>query len=98
MLQERLRDREAERLRGLEVDDELEFGRQLHRQFAGFGALEDEIDVRGCSAVEIGQIDAVGNKTSGRREDPIWVDSRQLMPSRQREERVPLAHAVDGAE
>ena len=36
---------EAERLRGLEVDYQLEFGRRLHRQIGGLLALEDAIDV-----------------------------------------------------
>jgi hypothetical protein len=36
-LQQRLRDCEAERLRGLEVDDQLELRRLLHGQVAGLG-------------------------------------------------------------
>ena len=47
--QQRRRHREAERLGGLEVDDQLELGRRLHRQVAGFLALEDAIDVGGRS-------------------------------------------------
>jgi hypothetical protein len=34
-------DRQAEGLRGLEIDDELVFGRLLYRQVAEFRALED---------------------------------------------------------
>src|SRR5712691_6505204 len=45
--QQGLRDRQAERLRGLEVDDQLELGRLLHRQVGGLGALQDLIHVRG---------------------------------------------------
>src|SRR5262249_6739611 len=37
---------DAERGGGLAVDDELELGRQLHRQVAGLGALEDAVDVK----------------------------------------------------
>ena len=44
-LQERLRDGEAERLGGLEIDDQLEFRRWLDRQIAGLGALENTIDI-----------------------------------------------------
>jgi hypothetical protein len=33
------RDREAEFLRGLEIDDQLEFGRLLHGQIRGFDAI-----------------------------------------------------------
>jgi hypothetical protein len=36
-----LRHREAERFRGLEIDDQLELGRLLDRQIGRLGALED---------------------------------------------------------
>ena len=36
---------EAERLGGLEVDDQLELGRLLHRQVGWLLALEDTIDI-----------------------------------------------------
>ncbi len=36
---------EAERFRGLEVDDQLVLGRRLYRQVGGLLALEDAIDV-----------------------------------------------------
>src|SRR5262252_10198949 len=42
---ELLRHIEAERIRGLEVDDKLEFGRLLDRQVAGPFSLEDAIDI-----------------------------------------------------
>src|SRR5262249_47726423 len=41
--QQRRRDREAERLGGLEVDDELELGRLLHRKIGGLGTFQDLI-------------------------------------------------------
>jgi len=37
--EQRGRDVEAERFGGFEVDDQLVFGRLLHRQVGGFGAL-----------------------------------------------------------
>ena len=36
---------EAERLGGLEIDDQLVLGRRLHRQVGGLLALEDAIDI-----------------------------------------------------
>src|SRR5215204_1535811 len=39
--EQRRRDCEAERLGGLEIDDQLELGRLLHRYIARFGALQD---------------------------------------------------------
>src|SRR5271165_332875 len=44
---DRARDREAERLRGLEVDRQFESRRLLDRQIGGFRALEDLIDKYG---------------------------------------------------
>src|SRR5882762_6862333 len=39
--EDRWRHREAERLRGLEIDDQLECGWLLHRQIGRLGALKD---------------------------------------------------------
>ena len=41
---QRRRKREVERFRRLEIEHQLEFGRLLNRQIAGFCALEDLID------------------------------------------------------
>ena len=41
----RYRNGQAERLGGLEVDDQLELGRRLHRQIAWLLALQDTIDI-----------------------------------------------------
>ena len=43
--QQRFRDGQAERLRGLKVEHHFEAGRLLDRQFAGFLAFEDAADV-----------------------------------------------------
>src|SRR5439155_22135231 len=45
--QERWRDREAERLRGLHIEDQLELRRLLDREVGGLGALENAIRVHG---------------------------------------------------
>src|SRR5437870_1260698 len=50
-LQDRLRHREAERLCGLEIDDQLESGRLLDRQIGGLGALEDLSSVSADQAI-----------------------------------------------
>ena len=41
---------EAERLGGLHVDHQLEFGRLLNRQIGRLGAFEDLINVAACTA------------------------------------------------
>ena len=43
----RLRDREAERLGDLEVDDQLELSRLLDGEISRLGTLEDLVDVGG---------------------------------------------------
>jgi hypothetical protein len=50
--QHRLGNAQAERLRGLDVDRELELGRLLNRQIAGISTLEDAIDVP-CRLAEL---------------------------------------------
>src|SRR5260370_1709232 len=44
-LQERRRERQAEGLGGLEIDDEFELGRLLDGKVAGLGTLDDSIHV-----------------------------------------------------
>src|SRR5438445_11627527 len=66
--QERLRDREPQSLRGLEIDDQLELRCLLHRQIGGLGAVQ-ELDDKCCrSPVQIRDIDAEGHEaTEGHR-------------------------------
>ena len=47
--QQKRRNFDVLRLRGLQIDDELEFVRRLHRQVGGIGALEDAMHI-GCGA------------------------------------------------
>jgi hypothetical protein len=48
--QHRLRDRQAERPGGLEVDHQIELRRLLDGQVGGLGALKDLVDVSGASS------------------------------------------------
>ena len=62
--EDRLWDREAERLAGLEIDDQLKHGQLLNRQIGRLGAFEDLVDV-GCRApVQIREIRKVGYETT----------------------------------
>ena len=47
---------EAKRLGGLEVDDELEFGRLHHRQVGRLGALEDAAGIDADLTKHIGKL------------------------------------------
>ena len=58
------RDSEAERLGGLQVDDQLVFGRLLNREVGRTGALEDAVDI-GCGLRVQGEwVDPIGHQTA----------------------------------
>src|SRR5262245_27139261 len=65
---------EAERLGGLEVDDQLEFGRLLHRQVRWLLALEDAIDVAGGAAVGLDRVGPIGDQSAVGGEEAIGID------------------------
>src|SRR5438445_725287 len=51
--QERRRDRQAERLGGLKINDELQFGGLLDGEIRGLGALEDLVHEGGSLSVRL---------------------------------------------
>src|SRR5438445_159687 len=55
----RLRDCQSKRLRSLEVDDQLELRRLLHRKIGGLGTLEDSVRVVSRATVGLSKICAV---------------------------------------
>src|SRR3990172_3202692 len=61
-LEERLRDRQAEGLGGLEVDHQLELRRLLDGQVGGLGALEDLIDIRGGTSEQVSKVRPIGHQ------------------------------------
>src|SRR5882724_10635368 len=66
-LQERWRDRQPDRLRGSEIDDQLELRGLFNGEVRGFGALEDATDVRGGPALQVKKVRAKGHETAGLR-------------------------------
>src|SRR5258708_14039007 len=75
-LQERRRDRQAERLGGLEVDDQLELGRLLDGEISRLGPLENLVDIEGGPPIVVRHVDAV-------RHEPAIIHERSnlaLMP------------------
>jgi hypothetical protein len=77
--QERRRNRQAERLGGLEVDDQLERGRLLDRQVSGLRTFQDLVDIDGGSVPRPLDTRAVGKKTPRRRPFPPGICSRRRL-------------------
>src|SRR5207245_5241188 len=77
--QECLLDREAERLGGLQVDDQLELRRLLDREVGRLGPLENLVSVDGGTPEAFGDVWRVGHEAAGLRELPGPKDGRQLV-------------------
>ena len=72
--EQRRRHSEAERLGGLEVDDQLVLGRRLHRQVGRLLALEDAIDVARPPAGTGRSNQPIGDQAACVDEAPVVVD------------------------
>ena len=57
--------RKTERLGGLEVQDHLELGRQLHRKIARLLAPQDAIDITGGTTKGVDLVSSVGEQAAG---------------------------------
>src|SRR5262245_35676595 len=80
--EQRRRHVEAERLRGLEVDQQLVLGWRLHRQIGGPLALENAVDVSGGTPVRVDRRVPVGDQAAAGDEDALEVHGGKLMPGR----------------
>src|SRR5882724_5141305 len=70
--QQRRRDRQAEGLGGLEVDDQLELRRLLDGQIARLGALENLVHVGRGAPKQISKVRSIGHKAPGIDILPPW--------------------------
>jgi hypothetical protein len=61
---ERLGDGEPDRLGSLEVNHQLELGRELNRQFAHLGAAQQAVDVGGGAAVQVNDIHPIADQAA----------------------------------
>jgi hypothetical protein len=62
--QERLRDCQPERLGGCKIDDEIELGRLLDRNFAGLRPAKNLVDIIGGASEQVRDVWSVGHQTS----------------------------------
>ena len=85
-----LRHREAERLGGLEVEHELEFGGLHNRQVGRLLALENSSDVDANLTVGLRNAGRVAHQTTGHDVFALGIASRQRMASRHRNEAFPM--------
>src|SRR5262249_15581331 len=70
---------EAQSFSGLQIDNQLEFGRLLDRQFRGLGALENFVYVWGGLASQISEIGAVRHQPTQLCALSCSVDGRQSL-------------------
>src|SRR5262245_31011422 len=78
------REANAECLRGVQVDHELELGRLHHRQVAGLFALENAAGIDTSQAICISDARSVAHQTADFREVARKIDRRHPMVSRER--------------
>src|SRR5262245_9884691 len=84
------RNREAERLGGREVDDELELRRPLYGQIAGLRPLENLIDIACRAAKHVGDAHAVGHEAAVPDVVAEFVHRRETVTSGERDEKTPM--------
>ncbi len=75
--EQRGRHGEAERIRGLAIDDEFELRRLLDREISRFGALKNLVHVRSGAPEEVGETRAVGHQTPIVREFAKAIHGRE---------------------
>src|SRR4029453_140879 len=76
---QRLRNGQAERLCGLEIDNQLILGRRLHRQVGWLLPLEDAVDVAGGTPDRIVRIRPVRNQATIYGPITIRINRRQFV-------------------
>jgi hypothetical protein len=86
--EQRDREAQAERLGGLEIEDQFYFCKLLHRQFGGRLAFENAPSISAGQIPQFGEIASIADQPAGRGELPIWVNCRQSMARCQRSELI----------
>src|SRR6516162_4188288 len=74
---------EAERLGGLEIDDELKSGGKLYRQIGRLRAFENLVNQSGSAFVHVGQVRLVAHETTSFNAAPLPKHSGQPIADRE---------------
>src|SRR6188768_1466807 len=81
--QQRWRNLEPQRLRGAQVDHEIEFRRLLDSEFARLGSSEDPVDIRGGAPIQVLEVRAVADEQAGVTEILQRMERGQAIPNRE---------------
>ena len=76
--------REAERLGGLQINDQKVLHRQLHRKFRRLCAMENVINIVGTTVKYISELSSVGEQTTFSGDNRCLIDRRNTIPRCQR--------------
>jgi len=87
---------EAERLCGLEIDNEFVLGRRLHWKITRLLAFEDTIDIRGRAPIWIAGFRPVVDQAADFRVVTIRIDGRETVASSQRCDLLAMVRKVSG--
>src|ERR1700730_15568835 len=79
-----IRNIQAERFRGLEVDRHFELHRGLNRKLAWLCAFEDAIDIGRRTAMVVDYVISIGQQATDFSELTEGIDGRETVASRQR--------------
>src|SRR5262249_16215477 len=88
--EQRRRHLETERLSRLEVDYRFVLGRCLYWKVGRLLASEDAVDVRGRTPEHIDGVDPVGRQAARFGKIAPWVDRRQTVARRERDDWLPV--------
>ena len=81
---------EAERIRDLEIDRQLELGRCLDREIGWLGAAKNAIDVFRSAGERLAQIDAIRNQAAFARHESERIYGREPVASGERKNHAPM--------
>src|SRR6185503_10151331 len=96
-LQQRRWDREPQRLRGLRVEDQFEFGRLLDREFPWLSSLEDLVHIRRGAPPPIGKARPVSDEAASFRVLSLCAHGWQPMLQCQARKLVPIRECKGGS-